>query len=80
MKRTRQPLTDATVVKSLGQLNQWLAPDAEGWTLVRSGKGYYYFVHPEHAPSEGVYVYSCRDTSLGYWRRELREMLERRKD
>jgi hypothetical protein len=71
-------MPDQTLIKTLGQLNRLLSPEARGWTLVRSRAGYYYFVHPEHAPSEGVYVFSCRDTSLGYWRRELREMLERR--
>jgi hypothetical protein len=71
-------LPDATPIKTLGQLNRLLREESQGWTLVRAREGYYYFVHPEHSPSEGVYVFSCRDTSLGYWRRELREMLERR--
>jgi hypothetical protein len=73
-----RPVNDATPITTLKQLNQLLSPDAQGWTLRRSTAGYYYFTHPEQAPSSGVYVHSCQGTTLGFWRRELREMLERK--
>lgn len=68
---------DATPIKTLKQLNALLAPEAKLWSLRRSPAGYYYFTHPEHAPSGGIYVFSCKGTTLGYWRRELNEHLER---
>jgi hypothetical protein len=71
------PAPDATPIRDLRQLNRLLASEAKQWTLVRSPAGYYYFVHPAHAPSAGIYVFSCRGTTLGYWRHELREHLER---
>ena len=46
------------------------------WCLQRDPSGYYYFTHPEHAPSTGVYVFTWRGTQYGFWRRELNAYLQ----
>ena len=68
---SRPLIADATVVKTLGQLNAMLKPESQGWTIRRSPAGYYYMTHDEHMPSSGVYVFTCKGTTLGFWRREL---------
>lgn len=65
----RRPQDD-THVSSLKALNAYLA-SFTGWQAVRDPKGYYYFTHAVHAPSSGVYVYTWRETTYGFWRREL---------
>lgn len=76
-REKRERPADETVVKTLGQLNAMLTPEAQGWKLLRNVRGgsYYYFVHPHYQPSAGIYVYSCKGTTLGFWRRELATVL-----
>jgi hypothetical protein len=69
-------LPDATVIQTLGQLNAMLKPEAQGWVIRRSPAGYYYMTHEIHAPSDGIYVFSCKGTTLGFWRRELAAVIE----
>lgn len=71
-----EQLTDNTIVKTLGRLNAMLKPEAQGWSVRRSPAGYYYMTHDTHAPSAGVYVFSCKGTTLGFWRRELAAVIE----
>jgi hypothetical protein len=58
--------------KSLRDLNRFLA-GFTSWRAVRDRSGYYYFVHPTHAPSAGVYVFNCRQLTFARWRREVNE-------
>jgi hypothetical protein len=60
-----RPISDQTPIRTLRQLNKMLGAEAAGWTLVR-GAGYYYFVHPEHAPSAGIMTYTIHGTTLGF--------------
>ena len=77
------PVADSTVIQTLGQLNALLKPESQGWTVRRSllagllfpNLGHYYMVHDTHAPSAGIYVYSCKGTTLGFWRRKLRNVI-----
>jgi hypothetical protein len=59
--------------KSLADLNRFLAGFTE-WQAVRCHSGYYYFIHPTKAPSNGVYVNNCRHLTLAAWRREIKEI------
>ena len=68
-------LKEETAVKTLGQLNAMLKPESEGWTIRRSPSGYYYMTHDVHMPSSGIYVYSCKGTTLGFWRRALADVI-----
>jgi hypothetical protein len=70
-----EKLSDDTNIKTLGQLNAMLKPESQGWTIRRSPAGYYYMTHDEHAPSSGIYVFSCKGTTLGYWRTMLADVI-----
>jgi hypothetical protein len=65
----RRPQDDQQV-KSYRDLNKYLQ-SFTSWSVQRDPKGYYYFTHAIHAPSSGVYVYTWRGTTYGFWRREL---------
>jgi hypothetical protein len=69
---------DETIIESLRQLNALLKPESQGWTVVRNVRGgsYYYMIHDTYQPSAGIYVYSCKGTTLGFWRRELKTVIE----
>jgi hypothetical protein len=54
-----------TAIRSLAQLRKIFEP--LNVNVYRSPSGYYYFTSEEFAPSSGVYTYSVKDTSLGYW-------------
>jgi hypothetical protein len=65
----RRPQDDQQV-KSYRDLNKYLQ-SFTSWSVQRDPSGYYYFTHAIYAPSTGVYVYTWRGSTYGFWRREL---------
>lgn len=62
-----------TAVNSLAQLRKLLGPLQTD--VYRSPSGYYYFLFPELAPSNGIYTYRVKGTTFGFWLEELKQYL-----
>jgi hypothetical protein len=62
-------------IESLGELKRFIAALGDKqWKVVRAREGYYYFVHPEHMPTTGVYTYSWKGTTYEFWQASFDEL------